>query len=751
MLGDRLARRQQAGPRLRPSELPAVRTSLVGRDEELAAARSLLLRHDVRLVTFTGAGGTGKTRLAMQVAADSVHTFPGGVFFVALASIKDASLVAPTLAQALGAREIGKRDPAEVMKELLRAVDEPVLLVLDNFEQVLGAVPVLTDLLESCPLLKILVTSRAVLRVYGEHEFEVPPLRLPVRQTNTLPDELVACPSVALFVQRATAVKPDFKLNEENAAAVAEICVRLDGLPLAIELAAARVRALTPRAMLQRLASRFDLLTGGARDLPQRQQTLRGAVQWSHELLSSPEQQLFRRLGVFVNGCTLEAAEAVCNAAEDLATNVLDGMESLAAQSLIHQTQTRDGETRFTMLETIREYAVERLKDSPDEGLARRAHAAFCLVLAEELAEQSSAPELEAWLERCTQEHDNFRAALDWSVRTGHAEWGLRLGAALYPFWRAREHYGEGRDRLAGLLQLSGGEKVPATRVRVLHAAGDLAWHQGDSDAARSFHQEQLKMARMIGDKETIVALTGYGGLEISLGELDSAQSTYDECLQICRKSGDEQLIAQALNNLAHVLETKGNFSDAKPLCEQAHAIFVRLQNLQGAAWLESRLGDLEWKLGNLKAARDSYNRALATFEKLGDRWAHARNLVDVSALTFEQKQESEAYRILDQAITSFMAMGNRRGVALALDKFAEFAAVSHDAKRAIRLAGAAGAIRHSIGAGAQSAGTEQSRQVDSARLALGSSALDAEMDGWSMSLEAAIQYAMNRVSKNRG
>jgi predicted ATPase len=751
MLGDRLARLQAVGPRLGPSVLPAVRTSLVGREEELATARSLLLREDVRLVTFTGAGGTGKTRLALQVAADSLETFAGGVFFVALASITDPSLVAQTLAQALGTREIGKREPVEVLKDSLRAVQQPVLLVVDNFEQVLGALPVLTDLLESCPLLKMLVTSRAVLRVYGEYEFEVPPLRLPARKTGAVQNEPVPCPSVALFVQRAAAVKPDFKLNEENATAVEEICVRLDGLPLAIELAAARVRTLTPKAMLQRLASRFDLLTGGARDLPRRQQTLRGAVEWSHELLNGDEQKLFRRLGVFVGGCTLEAVEAVCNAAEDLTTNVLDGMDSLAAQSLIHQTEMPDGETRFTMLETIREYAIDRLKASPDEGLARRAHAAYCLVLAEESGEQPSALELEAWLERCTHDHDNFRAALDWCVRSGQAEWGLRLGAALHQFWRTREHYSEGRERLVALLNLPGGEKVPKAQVRALHAVGDLSWHQGRYPESHSFHEKQIELARTIGDTEIVIALTGLGGTELSLGNLDRAQEIFEESLQICCKAGDEKLIAQALNNVAIVLQTKGQLADAKPLCEQAHDIFVRLHNLAGAAWLESRLGDLEWKLGDLNAARRSYARAVATFEKLGDRWAHARNLVDVAALTFEQGQESEAYGILEQAIRSFRDLGSRRGIALVLEKFAEFAAAHNDAKRAIRLAGAASAVRHSIGTNAQSAGMEQSRKLDSARIALGSSALDIEMDGWSMSIEAAIQYAMNDGPENRG
>jgi predicted ATPase len=750
MLGERLGRPQPAASTLGRLTLPAVRTALIGRAEELAAARSLLLRNDVRLLTLTGVGGTGKTRLALQVASDAASTFPGGVVFAALASITEPSLVPPTIVEALGAREIGNRDPIEVLKDAVRAAREPVLLVLDNFEQVLDAAPILTDLLESCPRLKILVTSRAVLRVYGEHEFEVPPLRTPPREARPSLEALSRCPCVELFLQRAAAVKPEFSLTEENAPAIAEICFRLDGLPLAIELAAARVRTLTPKAMLNRLQSRFELLTGGPRDLPARQQTLRAAVEWSHGLLTPDEQKLFRRLGVFVNGCTLEAVEAVCNAADDLTINVLDAMESLAGQSLIHQTQMADGEPRFSMLETIREYAIDRLVHSPDEGLARRAHAAYFLVLAEEGGELLTSAEIDFWLARCDLEQDNFRSGLDWAIRTRQTEWGLRLGAALHVFWGWKEHYTEGRERLAALLQLPADDKTQAVRGRAMFAAGDLAWNQGDHSAAQVLDEKLLATYRAIGDVAgMLTALNGLGANYYSLGNLESARLVYEECLKLSEEAGNDRGIAQTLNNLAMLRQTSGDLTGAKPLCEQALSIFVRLQDVSGAAWLQSRIGDLERKLGNAGAARAAYEHAMAQFEKLGDRRGLARIMVDFAALIFEEGKDTEAQAALTQAIRLFRDMGNRRGVARALDEFAEFAASRGEAARALRLAGAAGAIRHSIGAAVLSDGMARTGNLDAARQALGSSALDAEMDGWTMSIEAAIQYALDEKQEN--
>ncbi len=353
---------------IRATNLPVSRTGFVGREKEAAAAKELLLREDMRLVTVTGPGGIGKTRLAVEVASGLIESFPGGIYFVALSPLRDPGLLASVIVQALGIREAGGQSPLEILKKNLQdSFRAPMLFLLDNFEHLMQAAPTVAELLAMGPNLKILVTSRAALHVYGEHEFPVPPLALPDARSLPSVEVLSQCPAVALFVQRAVAAKPDFELNRENAAAITEICARLDGLPLAIELAAARVKVLSPSSMLTRLASRLQLLTGGARDLPQRQQTLRAAMDWSYDLLNPAEQNLFRRLSVFVGGCNLEGAEAVCDTKGDLDLDLLDGMASMVDKSLVQQVEHAKGESRFVMLETIREYALEKLQASGEQ------------------------------------------------------------------------------------------------------------------------------------------------------------------------------------------------------------------------------------------------------------------------------------------------------------------------------------------------------------------------------------------------
>src|SRR6202046_1723443 len=422
---DRLAEASTRPSESRPNNLPVQRTAFIGREPEATALRQLLSRVDVQLVTLTGPGGIGKTRLALQVASDAAAEFPGGVCFVPLSAVSDGGLIASTIAQALGVRETGNQSPQQSLKEYVSGLDQPMLLLLDNFEHLVSAAPVIGQLLTVGPKLKVAVTSQAPLHVYGEHEFPVPPLALPDLKSIPALEVLSRLPAVALFVERAQAVKREFTLTRENAPAVAAICGRLDGLPLAIELAAARIKLLSPSAMLARLESRLNLLTGGARDLPTRQQTLRSTVDWSYGLLSAAEQTLFRRLSVFIGGCTLEGAEAVCDTKGDLGLDILDGMSSMVDKSLAQQVGQTDAETRFRMLSTLREYALERLAESEDESATRRAHAAYYLVLAEEGAEDMTAhPE---WLHRVEIEDDNFPLRLVSLIQTGDAEWGLRL------------------------------------------------------------------------------------------------------------------------------------------------------------------------------------------------------------------------------------------------------------------------------------------------------------------------------------
>ena len=471
----------------RPNNLPMQPTPLVGRERETAEVADRVKIEEARLLTLTGPGGTGKTRLALQAAADLLEEFEDAVFFVALATITDPALVASAIAGPLGVKESGDQPLEEGLKAYLR--DRNLLLVLDNFEQVLEGAPLVGGLLDACPKLKVLATSRIPLRLYGEIEYPVPPLALP--DPTVLPplEVLTQYEAVRLFVERAKAVKGDFEITNESAPAVAEICARLDGLPLAIELAAARVRLLPPQKMLQRLGNRMKLLKGGARDLPTRQQTLRGAIDWSHDLLEEDEKTLFGRLSVFAGGRTLEAMEEICDPEGDL--DALEGVESLVGKSLLKQEEGSGGEPRFVMLETVHEYAREKLKESGWAEEMQRLHAAYFLAMAEEAEPELRGPREQEWMDRLEAEHDNLRVALSWSLGGGDGVLGLRLAGALGQFWKVRGHFSEGRgwleEALAGC-----GEAPPDARARVLAESGNLAMDQGDFERSKASSQEAL-------------------------------------------------------------------------------------------------------------------------------------------------------------------------------------------------------------------------------------------------------------------
>jgi len=744
---DRLWERPVKQAETRPANLPVQRTGFVGREKEVAAAKEVLLRQDVRLVTVTGPGGIGKTRLAVQVASGLVEHFPGGTHFVPLSLVSDPGLIASVIVQTLGIREAGGQSPLEILKENLQdSLRAPMLLLLDNFEHLVQAAPTVAELLVMGPNLKILVTSRAALHVYGEHELPVPPLAMPDSLAMPPVEVLSQYPAVALFVQRAIAVKPDFELNRENAAAVTEICARLDGLPLAIELAAARVKVLSPSSMRTRLANRLQLLTGGARDLPQRQQTLRAAIDWSYDLLSPAEQKLFRRLSVFVGGCTLEGAEAICDIKGDLDLDLLDGMASMVDKSLAQQVEPAKGESRFVMLETIREYALEKLEASGEEALTKRAHAAYCLVLAEEVATEQRGGEGAEWLERFALEHNNFRAGLEWLTETGDADWGLRLGAALFPFWETREYLAEGRDRLGKLLKLAGAAGPTKARARAVFAAGVLAYAQGDYASNRALIRESLEIARQLGDNQgAAVSLNALAVGARDRGEFAIAHSLFEESLVLWRESGEQKAVARSLSNLADVVKLQGDYARARSLYAECLSIFRGLGDRTGVAWSINYQGDVTRDQGDSAAARTLYEQGLAIFRELGDRWGIAGTLADLGSLAREQGDHPTARSLYRESIKIFKELDHKRGIARLLECFACSAAAELEAERSLRLAGAAAALRQNIGAPltpAEQAKLEAS--LDPARQELTNTAgATAWLEGWAMPVEKAVEEVL--------
>lgn len=587
------------------SNLPAQPTQFIGRDRELAELCDLLRREDVRLVTVTGAGGSGKTRLALQAAALLFEQFPEGAWFVNLGALTDPRLVVPTVAQALGVKE----RPGETILETLTRylVDKELLLLLDNFEQVSEAAPLLADLFSGARKLKLLVTSRAPLHLSAEREYPVSPL--------TTGDAL------ALFVDRAQVAKPNFSLDG-NRAVVAEICRRLDHLPLAIELAAARIKLLPEEALLSRLGERFKLLTGGARDVDERQRTLRAAIDWSYDLLLQEERALFCRLSVFAGGWTLEAADAVCNA--DGEANVLDELGSLLDKNLIRQTEV-EGEPRFSMLETISEYAAARLTVTDDAGdscavtALRRRHALYYLALAEQAEPELRGGAQRFWLERLELDHDNLRGALLWSEEAGEAELGLRTAAALWRFWRMHNHLAEGRRTLERFLRI--GEDAPTVlKARALLGASRLAMDEGDVERGLVHAKEALAAARRSRAAREIAATTENVGLMMILaGDVTRAIALLEESISRFRALSDPVGAADALNNLANALLATGETCRATELGEEGLALQRDAGNELGMAFVLNTLGYVALHESKLELARVRLEEALVLFNELGD------------------------------------------------------------------------------------------------------------------------------------
>jgi predicted ATPase/DNA-binding winged helix-turn-helix (wHTH) protein len=713
-------------------DLPIPRTSLVGREQQVAEAAEFLLRGDIRLLSLTGPGGAGKTRLAIAIAAAIAARFTAGVQFVSLASITHPDLVATAIADALEIQQVANRTVPQLISDQLKN-SGPFLLVLDNFEQVLPAANVVAETLEACPSFKILVTSRSCLRIYGEQEFPVAPLA-----QNS---------AIELFAQRAAAVWPDFAITPENANAVEEICSRLDRLPLAIELAAARTKVLSPSAISDRLQSRLQLLTGGALDLPERQQTLRKTIDWSHGLLNDAERKLFHRFSVFVGGCTLEAAEAVCNTSLDLGIDLFEGLSSLVDKNLVQRVDRTEAEPRFAMLETIREYALECLADSGEQSAVRRSHAAYCLVLAEDGNPELSPADRTRWLAQCDVEIDNFRFALDWLFQTLDLDWGLRLCVALFRFWDMREHLTEGRTRLETVLRLAGGERSKE-RARVLHFLGALATAQGDYPAAENFLQQSLSLYEELGDESGIAA--SLNALAVSArdrGDYSSAQSNFERSLACWRMLPDRLAIARCLHNLANVVRVRGDYPRSQWALREAADIFEELGDRGGAAWSINQQGDIAREQGDVAAARELYQRALSAFREAGDPWGSARSLTDLASIDCEQGDHLPAHAAYCEALEIFGGLGHRRGIARALEGSACLALAQGQGERALKLAAAAVHLRQLIGAPLHQA--EQSK-LDQTLLPAWESLSEVDgkrvwAEGSAMSLERAIQYSLEK------
>jgi predicted ATPase/class 3 adenylate cyclase len=644
-----------------PNNLPLQLTSFLGRQREVSEVLELLASY--RLVTLTGPGGTGKTRLALQAAAESTDRFLGGVYFVALEPITNPDLFVPTIAQSVGMPDPGG---ATLQRLAEHFGDRASLLVLDNFEQLDAAAPQVGDLLAAAGGLVVLATSRSPLRVYGEREYPVPPLGLP--DPRNLPDleQFTQFESVALFVERAVAVRPDFAVDNANAPAVAEICVRLDGLPLAIELAAARVRVLTPQAILERLSDRLGLLSGGARDLPERQQTLRGAIAWSHDLLEEMDRRAFARISVFAGGATLEQIEEVCFDPAERAM-ALDVVTSLVDKSLLREDSI-DGVPRFRMLETIRQYAAEQLAATDEEAAIRARHAAATLAFAEEGAAVVLGPDGRAWLDRFELERDNIRAAMAWALDGTHTETALRLLTACWRYWQIRGYLAEGRANAERALALPDTRDFPEARERALEAAGGIAYWQGDSDAARVWYQETLDIARARGDERAeanaLYNLTFTFAWQPEAQE--EARRVAQESLAVNQRLGDQHGIGRALWAVASTYYFDSDWDRSAEIIEQALEIF-------------REIGDrfmLGWGL---------YMRALI-------RTKIAPDLVRADL--------TEAYEI-------FQETDDVTGYVLVFDAFAAAAHAVGDDVTAARLAGFATTTEHLAGSGLGAANRE--------------------------------------------
>ena len=685
---------------IRPNNLPTQLSPFVARHREVKEVRKLL--SEGRLITLTGPGGTGKTRLSLEVAAGCLEAFAHGVFVSFLAPVVDAALVPSEVARSLGLRASGMRSMEDVLRDHLRAAE--ILLVLDNFEQVLDAAPLISDLLESAPELKILVSSRAALRVRGEQEYPVPPMAVPDPEHLPPLEALEHYEAVELFLQSARAIKRDLMLTDENAAAIAEICWRLEGLPLALELAAAKVRLLSPQQIATRLDQSLSLLKGGGRDLPTRQQTLRDAIAWSYDLLEEEPRTLFQRLGIFAGGWSLEAAERVCmDGAAGM--DVLEGLEVLVQNSLVRRYENDLGDSRFRMLQTIREFATQQLEDSGGHAEMRAAHAAYFLAVAEELGPQVTLDE--SALGRLNAEHDNMRAALRWFLENEDAERGMRMGSALWRTWQLRGFLSEGRDWLGKFLDLEEGKEATALRAEALLAAGSLAYWQFDYACTKDF---------------------------------------YSQALEICESLGDQKGTAEGMFNLGFAGLVEQDWRYARPYHEKSVELFEALDDVSGVMRAKWALGLGALQEGDLEAARRYGEEVVALGVETGDwYWRGNGMFVLLQADRFAGDDVAALERAVDEFFLGPYA-SDTSGIASILELVSVIAIKVGHVEAGVMLGGAAEHLKESVEGGAPPAliAIEDPRELARARIS------EDEVDrlweeGKTLSRDEAIALAMKQ------
>jgi predicted ATPase/class 3 adenylate cyclase len=688
----------------RPNNLPSQLTSFVGREQEIGEVIRLLAT--TRLLTLTGPGGTGKTRLALRVGADVLSEFGDGVFFVDLSAVTDPALVASAIAQAAGVQEVAGQPILEALKDHLR--DRELLLVVDNFEQVEEASPVLEELLTGTPKLKVMITSRVVLALRGEQEYPVPPLTPP--DPDRLPDlpTFSRIDAVRLFTDRALAVQPEFRVTERNAPAVAAITARLDGLPLAIELAATRTKVLAPEQILPRLEQRLSLLTSGGRTLPERQRTLRNAIAWSYDFLDVAEQRLFARLSAFTGGWTLESAEAVC-ASKELGLDALDGVTSLVAKSLVRTTQADEDLVRFSMLETIREFGLEQLHAFGDTDVTRRRHAEHFLDLALEAEPHLTAEDQGEWLDRCDQEHPNIRAALRWAIEARDADRAQAAAGALWRFWHQRGHLDEGRRWFREILAMPSGQGRTLARAKALIGAGGVAWWQKDREATGDFYDEAVAIERELGDPErTAEAL--YNLAFVVAGEkIDAAAHLLEESLELFREAGSESGVAQVLSMLV-------------------------IRDAEAGEW-DRVIARLE--------------ETTAIWRRLGDRLHLAFDLVWLAFAYGRAGSQGAAHAAALESLDLFCEADNPTGIGIIFTDFAFLATWEARYEDAMRLAAAAEALRQSSGGPPGGfAGLMEGDPTAEARDILPEEVSRRAWDeGLAMSLDEAVAFARESVA----